>query len=83
MKKIIVVSRCLKIAKKQPQMAEFSFKGYYSGHQIKSLIITQPDDLWIKSEEYVIYLRIVDIKNNRLIGTALKVKKLSEFLMDN
>lgn len=83
MKKIIVVSRCLKISKKEPQIAEFSFKGYYSGHLIKSLLITQMDESWEESEEYVIYLKIMEIKDNKLSGKALKIKKLSAFLMEN
>ena len=52
MKKIIVVSRCLKIPKNEPQTAEFSFRGYYLGSQIKSLLITKINEPWEKNEEY-------------------------------
>lgn len=83
MKKIIVVSRCLKILKKEPQVAEFSFKGHYSGHQIKSLLITQMNQSWEKSEDYVIYLMVTEIINARLIGKALKIKKISDFMMED
>jgi hypothetical protein len=83
MKKILVVTKCLKKSLKIPGVAQFSFKGFYSGHKICSIQIAHESFEWEKDEEYVIYLWAIEVKNNCLQGKAIKVKKLSDFLMEN
>jgi hypothetical protein len=83
MKKILVVTRCLKISLQIPGVAQFSFRGFYSGHTIRSIQIAHESFVWEKDEEYVIYLWVMDVKKDCLQGKAIKVKKLSDFLMES
>jgi hypothetical protein len=82
MKKILVVTKCLKNSLQIPGLAQFSFKGYYSGHKICSIQIAYEAYEWEKDEEYVIYLWVIEVKKNCLKGKAIKVKKLRDFLME-
>ena len=83
MKKILVVTKCLKNSLQIPGVAQFSFRGFYSGHKIRSIQIAHESFEWEKDEEYVIYLWVIEVKKNCLQGKAIKVKKLRDFLMES
>ena len=83
MKKIIVVTKCTKTSATLPGVAQFSFKGHYMGHKISSLQITHESFDWKKDEEYVIYLGVLETTRCCLRGKAIKIKLLSEFLMES
>jgi len=82
MKKIIIVTKCLKNSLTSPGVAQFSFRGFYAGYKIKSLNIYHDSFPWDKDEEYIIYLIVTKITHHCLEGRALKIKKLKDFMMD-
>lgn len=71
MEKIYVISECEVIKRKT---CDFHFIGYYSGQRIKKIRVLGGD--FIKGEEYLMALSIIEIRDGVLIGQHIKSKKL-------
>ena len=82
MRTIIVVSRCCRRYSGSPETGEFAFKGFYAGEEIERLILLAPTTVqWVKGEDYLLYVKVLLIEKNQLMGEALKVRKLTEVMM--
>lgn len=81
MKTVIIVSKCLRVTKIDPEIGnyEFHFKGVYAGESLKKILLTGSLDFNLKrGEEYLIYLQVQTVENNSLSGKIIKVKRIDE-----
>jgi len=83
MKKIILISKCKSSASSDLGWALFSFRGFYLGHEIAQVRLEAKNQNWERGEEYVIYLKVVNIERKVLIGETIKARKLSDFMQAN
>jgi hypothetical protein len=80
MKPIIIISQCISISKHNSSEAEFNFKGFYAGHLLKKLKLEISDNqTWSLNEEYVMYVKIINIEESTLFGKVIKLKNLKDF----
>ncbi len=81
MKTVIIVSKCLRVTKFDPQTSwyEFHFKGVFAGEAIKKVMLLGSQSFSIKKgEEYLMYVKLLSCEQGLLKGTILKAKILDE-----
>lgn len=85
MKNTIIVSRCLSHwSELNGNWGHFAFKGFLMGEEVTSLILKSPDGIMLeKGEDYLMFVKIVKLSRGKLNGEVLKIKRLSEVMMDD
>lgn len=82
MKKIIIVSRCVRSWRDELDEARswgsFSFSGFYVGEEIKELLLLAPRGTQWQSEDYLMYVVVRSCRQGILTGEVLKAKRLEE-----
>jgi hypothetical protein len=81
MKTLIIVSKCLKESKINPEesLYEFHFKGVCSGAALKKVILRARHDFClIPGEEYLMYVAPISMKGGTLKGLVIKSRRLDE-----
>jgi len=81
MKNLIIISKCLRVTKFNPQISicEFHFKGVFAGAVIRKIQLQTPVNFSLKKgEEYLLYVQAQVAQNGILKGITLKSKNLSE-----
>jgi hypothetical protein len=74
---VILVTRCVSKEKLNGQhLYEFHFKGYLKGEKVSRVKIkTEVGDFTVR-DDYLIALKVVEIKRGTLKGSLLKYKRL-------
>jgi hypothetical protein len=81
MKSVIIVSKCSRIIKLNEAefIFEFHFRGACAGEILNKIRLRGSGQLGIKrSEEYLLYVKVISVSRGLLEGSILKHKPLSE-----
>lgn len=80
-RKVIALSRCLGppiSSDKDKRYYRFHFKGVYSGHSIIEIHLRVKDNktVFMKGHDYLLYIHVAHIINERLIGQLIHHKRV-------
>lgn len=81
MKKIIIVSRCLRVwwdERDERYWGRFSFRGFYAGEEITELLLAAPRGSSWCPDDYLMYVVVRSCRRGLLTGEVLRAKRLDE-----
>ncbi len=74
--RVVVLSRCMGLTKNK-RVYSFHFKGSYKGQLIK-VIYLRTFYGFVKNQDYLLYLNIIEIKEGIIWADVLKMKSLDD-----
>lgn len=78
MRTVIVVSLCLD---DRPGRPNFHFRGCFAGAEVKALQLEPSiEDEWKKGEEYILYVRVREVREGVLRGEVIRSRPLVELV---
>lgn len=81
MKKIIIVSRCLRVWRDEHDeryWGRFSFRGFYAGEEITQLLLLAPRGSSWRQDDYLMYVVVRSCRQGLLTGEVLRAKCLDQ-----